>query len=110
MNVYTRTHFFSDCVHVLPVPEHKCSSASIFPVQVSVLFLFFLLISVCFDTLIGFLHWCNHKLGGPKPLWLEELQEELLDLGVISLVLVFVEVGPNWIRRAQKIYMKCANR
>lgn len=60
--------------------------------QVSVLFLFFLLISVCFDTLIGFLHWCNYKLGGPKPLWVEKLQEELLDLGVISLVLVFVEV------------------
>lgn len=65
-------------------------------VQLAALFMIFLLITVAWDVLVGVLTFLNNVLRGRKASWLARVKEELLALGVVSLVLLFLEVrgGP----------------
>ncbi|KAG2499750.1 hypothetical protein HYH03_002682 [Edaphochlamys debaryana] len=59
--------------------------------ELSALFLIFLGITICWDALLGLLTFLNNILRGRKANWLTRVKEELLALGVVSLVLLFIE-------------------
>ncbi|KAG2445775.1 hypothetical protein HXX76_000379 [Chlamydomonas incerta] len=56
----------------------------------SCLFLLFMGISIAWQIFIALITFLNSFYGGAKTIWLTRLKEEVLDVGVISLVLVFV--------------------
>ncbi|KAJ9516823.1 hypothetical protein QJQ45_027238 [Haematococcus lacustris] len=61
---------------------------------VSLLFLLFMAIAVFWELVLGFLSWLSHRFGGSglaSKLWLSKLKEELLSLGVISLLLEYIK-------------------
>ena len=60
--------------------------------ELGALFLVFLFITVTWELLVGVLTFLNNILRGRKANWLSRVKEELLALGVVSLVLLFVEV------------------
>ncbi|KAG2436267.1 hypothetical protein HXX76_006578 [Chlamydomonas incerta] len=59
--------------------------------ELTALFFIFLLITLAWDLLVGILTFLNNILRGRKANWLARVKEELLALGVVSLVLLFVE-------------------
>lgn len=60
--------------------------------ELGALFLVFLFITLSWEVLVGVLTFLNNILRGRKASWLSRVKEELLALGVVSLVLLFVEV------------------
>ncbi|KAL6764412.1 Mlo family-domain-containing protein [Haematococcus lacustris] len=61
---------------------------------ISLLFLLFLVISIIWEVILGALAWLTSMWGASglaSQLWLSKLKEELLSLGVISLVLAFIK-------------------
>lgn len=63
------------------------------PVQLCAIFLIFMGITVSWEGLVGLLTFLNNVLRGRKADWLHRVKEELLALGVVSLVLLFLEVS-----------------
>ena len=61
--------------------------------EISALFVLFMLISCAWQVFIAIITFLNSFYGGAKTIWLTRLKEEVLDVGVISLVLVFVNVS-----------------
>lgn len=59
--------------------------------EISLLFLLFLAINLIWEVFLGSLVFINDVLGGRKSMWLSRTKEELLGLGVASLVLSFIE-------------------
>ena len=70
----------------------SCARPLLLPCARLVLFAIFLLITIAWDVLVGVLTFLNNILRGRKANWLSRVKEELLALGVVSLVLLFVEV------------------
>ncbi|GFR49878.1 hypothetical protein Agub_g11982, partial [Astrephomene gubernaculifera] len=59
--------------------------------ELTALFLVFLIITLFWDLLVGVLTFVNNILRGRKANWLSRVKEELLALGVVTLVLLFIE-------------------
>lgn len=62
-------------------------------------------ITVSWETIVGVLTFLNNVLRGRKADWLSRVKEELLALGVVSLVLLFLEV--RWL--LQNTMCSCCN-
>ena len=56
------------------------------------MFIGFMLISMIWQAFIAIISFLNGLYGGAKTIWLTRLKEEVLDVGVLSLVLVFLKV------------------
>lgn len=60
--------------------------------EVSVLFLIFVGITLSWELLLGVLTFINNVVRGKRANWLDRVKEEVLALGVVSLVLLFIQV------------------
>lgn len=60
--------------------------------EVSVLFLMFVGITVSWEALLGVLTFVNNLVRGKRASWLHRVKDEVLALGVVSLVLLFLQV------------------
>ncbi len=61
--------------------------------EASVLFLIFVAITLSWECLLGILTFVNNILRGKRAHWLDRVKEEVLALGVVSLVLLFLQVS-----------------
>ena len=61
--------------------------------EASALFLCFMGITVTWELMVGTLTFLNNIIRGRKATWLHRVKEELLGLGIISLVLLFLDVS-----------------
>ncbi|KAG2484206.1 hypothetical protein HYH03_016941 [Edaphochlamys debaryana] len=59
--------------------------------EFAVLFLLFMVISIVWQIFIAAILFINSKAHSVATIWLRRLKEEVLDVGVISLILVFVQ-------------------
>jgi hypothetical protein len=69
------------------------SSDALYGWEISALFVLFMIISCIWQVFIAIITFLNSFYGGAKTIWLTRLKEEVLDVGVISLALVFVQVN-----------------
>lgn len=64
--------------------------------EISVLFALFMTISCAWQVFTAIITFLNSFYGDAKKIWLNRLKEEVLDVGVISLFLVFLQVCADW--------------
>lgn len=60
--------------------------------EVALLFLGFVLITLVWETSIALLGYLTYVYSGRRALWIRRLKDEVLALGVITLVLIVLEV------------------
>lgn len=80
------------------MPAGEPAVVEVYGWEISALFLGFMLISIGWQVFVAIISFFNSLYGGAKTIWLSRLKDEVLDVGVISLVLVFLDVsgGRGW--------------